>query len=254
MQFVNVLRILLAATAPLTLAVPPPSAVELFGEAPPQRLEDASPMDNMIAEIQEDAQRASAYTGIERIDDAVIVAVRGAPRQQFVPERNRSLAYANHPLPIGHGQTISQPFIVALMTQLLDLEPHHRVLEIGTGSGYQAAVLARLAAEVYSIEIVPELAADASKRLARLGYDNVQVSAGDGWRGWPEQAPFDRVIVTAVGEQIPPALIEQLTADGRLVMPLGERHGYQELIVYSKRSGEIRSTLPVRFVPLTGGP
>ena len=195
MQFVNALRVLLAVTAPLTLAA------ELFGEAPPQRLEDASPMDNMIAEIQQDAQRTSAYTGIERIDDAVIVAVRGAPRQQFVPERNRSLAYANHPLPIGHGQTISQPFIVALMTQLLDLEPHHRVLEIGAGSGYQAAVLARLAAEVYSIEIVPELAAAASKRLARLGYDNVQVSAGDGWRGWPEQAPFDRVIVTAVASR-----------------------------------------------------
>lgn len=239
---------LAAIAAPLALAG------EAFGEAPPQRVEDPAPMDNMIAEIQADAARTSTYTGVARIGEAVVDAMRGAPREQFVLERTRSLAYANHPLPIGHGQTISQPFIVALMTQLLDVKPHHRVLEIGTGSGYQAAVLARLAAEVFSIEIVPELADSASERLAKLGYDNVHVLAGDGWRGWPEQSPFDGVIVTAVGEEIPPALMEQLTADGLLVMPLGPQDGYQELVVYSKRTGELRRTLPVRFVPLTGGP
>ena len=248
MQFVKTLPLALALALALTAAAVP------FGEAPPERLEDPSPMDNMIAEIQADAKRTASHTGIERIEDAVLDALRAAPREQFVLERTRSLAYANHPLPIGHGQTISQPFIVALMTQLLDVQPHHRVLEIGTGSGYQAAVLGRLAAEVYSIEIVAELAASASKRLARLGYDNVKVLAGDGWRGWPEQAPFDRVIVTAVGERIPPALIEQLTDDGHLVMPLGPANGYQELSVYSKRDDTTLRKLPVRFVPLTGGP
>ncbi|MDE0177239.1 MAG: protein-L-isoaspartate(D-aspartate) O-methyltransferase, partial [Gammaproteobacteria bacterium] len=166
--------------------------------------------------------------------------------------RNRSLAYANHPLPIGHGQTISQPFIVAIMTEVLNVEPHHKVLEIGTGSGYQAAVLSHLAAEVYTIEIVPELAETATKRLRRLGYDNVYVRTGDGWYGWPEHAPFDGVIITAVSDEIPPALLEQLTDDGLLVMPLGDDDGFQELVVYSKRTGVSTPLFPVRFVPLTG--
>ncbi len=208
----------------------------------------------MIAEIQADARRTASYTGIERIGDAVISALRATPRERFVPQHNRSLAYANHPLPIGHGQTISQPFIVAIMTQVLEVQPHHRVLEIGTGSGYQAAVLAHLAAEVFTIEIVPELAATARERLAAQGYETVRVLTGDGWRGWPEHAPFDAIIVTAVGERIPPALIEQLADDGRLVMPIGEQDGYQELAVYAKASDAIRHLFPVRFVPLTGGP
>ena len=209
-------------------------------------------MDRMIAEIQADAMRTAGYTGRSRISAPVIDALRDTPREHFVPERTRSLAYANHPLPIGHGQTISQPFIVAIMTEVLDVKPHHRVLEIGTGSGYQAAVLSHLAATVHTIEIVPELGAAARSRLESLGFENVEVRIGDGWYGWPEQAPFDAVIITAVADAIPPALVEQLTDDGRLVMPLGDPDGYQELIVYDKRSDRSTTLFPVRFVPLTG--
>ena len=219
-------------------------------EAPPAHTQ----MEDMIAEIQADAGRTASYTGVQRIGAAVVDAIRATPRERFVPARNRPAAYANHPLPIGHGQTISQPFIVALMTELLQVRPTHRVLEIGTGSGYQAAVLAELAAAVYTVEIVPELAASARDRLAVLGYDNVRVRAGDGWQGWAEHAPFDSVMVTAVGETIPPALLDQLGEDGRLVMPIGPSDGDQELVVYSKRDGRKRGVLPVRFVPLTGGP
>ncbi len=211
-------------------------------------------MEQMIAEIQDDTARTAAYTGIERIDPRVIEAIRATPREQFVPPRSRSLAYANHPLPIGHGQTISQPFIVAIMTHALGIEAGHRVLEIGTGSGYQAAVLAALAEEVYSIEIVTALADAARQRLADLGYGNVRVLAGDGWNGWPEHAPFDGVIVTAVGPEIPPKLLEQLAPNGRLVMPVGDPDGFQELIVYDNGTGETTTLFPVRFVPLTGGP
>ena len=213
---------------------------------------EETPMDRMIAEIQRDAGHTASYTGVDRIGTAVIGALRATAREEFVPPRSRSLAYANHPLPIGHGQTISQPFIVAIMTEVLKLAPDHRVLEIGTGSGYQAAILSRLAAEVYTIEIVPELAASARDRLARLGYENVRVRAGDGWYGWPEQAPFDSIMITAVSDEIPPALVEQLADDGLLVMPLGAEHGFQELVVYAKRTGETRPLFPVRFVPLTG--
>ena len=211
-------------------------------------------MERMLEAIGEDASRTAAYTGIERISPAVLDALRATPRDLFVPPRSRGLAYANHPLPIGHGQTISQPFIVAIMTELLALAPHHRVLEIGTGSGYQAAVLAPLAKQVLTIEIVPALAASAAERLAELGYANVEVRQGDGWRGWPDAAPFDGIIVTAVAERIPPALIEQLASDGRLVMPLGPTVGFQELVVYHKRDERLQRLFPVRFVPLTGGP
>ena len=211
-----------------------------------------SPMARMISEIQMDALRTESYTGIDRIGEAVVGALRATLREEFVLPRNRSLAYANHPLPIGHGQTISQPFIVAIMTEVLNVEPHHKVLEIGTGSGYQAAVLSHLAAEVYTIEIVPELAETARKRLERLGYDNVFVRAGDGWYGWPDHAPFDGVIITAVSDEIPPALVEQLSDDGLLVMPVGDDDGFQELVVYSKRTGVTTPLFPVRFVPLTG--
>ena len=211
-------------------------------------------MNQMIAEVQDDTARTASYTGIERIDSRVIDALRQTPREEFVLPRSRSLAYANHPLPIGHGQTISQPFIVALMTHALRIEPGQRVLEIGTGSGYQAAVLAALADHVYTIEIVAALAETARQRLADLDYDNVSVLAGDGWNGWPEHAPFDGVIVTAVGREIPPALLEQLALNGRLVMPVGDPDGFQELVVYDRGSGETTTLLPVRFVPLTGGP
>ena len=241
----GILIVLVAAHGGGAWAQPPPTA-----EAPVAKTR--SPMATMIEEIQADARRTELHTGYGRIGDAVIGAIRATPRERFVPIRNRPAAYANHPLPIAHGQTISQPFIVALMTEMLNVEPNHRVLEIGTGSGYQAAVLAALAANVYTVEIIPELAVTARDRLAALGYDNVRVRVGDGREGWAEHAPYDRVMVTAVGERIPAALVEQLTDDGLLVMPIGPRDGYQELARYDKRSGRTQRSLPVRFVPLTG--
>ncbi len=186
-------------------------------------------------------------------DDAVLAAMRDVPRHRFVPENLRAEAYADRPLPIGHGQTISQPFIVAYMTQHLALRPGMRVLEIGTGSGYQAAILAHLGAEVWSIEIVPALAAAAVKNLQAAGYDGVRVRSGDGYRGWPEAAPFARIIVTCSPEAIPAPLIAQLGEGGRLIIPVGERND-QSLVVLEKRDGVItrRAVMPVRFVPMTG--
>lgn len=210
-------------------------------------------MENLFEEIQRDTRETRAYTGRDSLSVTVLNAMRQVDRSLFVPEGSELFAWENRPLPIGYGQTISQPFIVALMTDLLDPEPQHRVLELGTGSGYQAAVLAGLVAEVYTIEIVPELAAAAASRLETLGYDNVTVRSGDGWHGWPEAAPFDRIIVTAVAEQVPPALIEQLRSGGRLVMPIGPRHGGQNLTVIEKTDQGLIETqvLPVQFVPLT---
>jgi protein-L-isoaspartate(D-aspartate) O-methyltransferase len=175
-------------------------------------------------------------------------------RHVFVPEAERDLAYADHPVPIGHGQTVSQPYVVAFMTQALELQPSHRVLEIGTGSGYQAAILAELAQEVYTIEIVQELGARARATLETLGYKNAHVRIGNGYLGWPEHAPYDRVIVTAAPEEIPLALIEQLRVGGVMAIPVGT--GDQELRVLrrTERGLETISTLPVRFVPMVGKP
>ncbi len=200
---------------------------------------------SLIQEIEHDYRNTASLTGIKEMQPLVKAAMQTVPRHQFVPKSRQSQAYINHPLPIGHGQTISQPFIVALMTDLLDAAPNDRVLEIGTGSGYQAAVLA---------EIVEALAETARDRLAHLGYDNVEVRAGDGNYGWPEAAPFDGIIVTAAGS-VPAALIEQLKAGGRLVIPIEHRAGVQELIVINKHEDGTtsrRAVLPVRFVPLTG--
>jgi len=182
----------------------------------------------------------------------VLEAMRSVPRHLLVPENVRAAAYQDRPLPIGYGQTISQPFIVAFMTEKLDPQPGDRVLEIGTGSGYQAAILSGLVKEVYTIEIVEELARRAERDLAELGYDNVHVRAGDGYLGWPEAAPFDSIIVTCAPEQIPPALVEQLREGGRMVIPVGR--GIQELYLMQKKDGkvEVQSILPVRFVPMTG--
>jgi protein-L-isoaspartate(D-aspartate) O-methyltransferase len=183
-----------------------------------------------------------------------MAALGRVPRHRFV-EAAPATAYANRPLPIGHGQTISQPFIVALMTDLIEPRPDQVVLEIGTGSGYQAAVLAELVARVYTIEIVPELARSAAARLAELGYDGVEVRAGDGWHGWPEHGPYDAIVVTAAGPDIPPALVEQLKPGGRMVLPLRGAGGAEQLTVVTKRvDGGIdsRDVLPVMFVPLTG--
>ena len=185
-------------------------------------------------------------------DALVLAAMRKVPRHEFVPAAARPAAYGDHPLPIGHGQTISQPYIVAFMTEALGLKGGEKVLEVGTGSGYQAAVLAQLASAVYSIEIVAPLADEARERMARLGYRNVHVRAGDGYKGWTEAAPFDAIMVTAAAPRIPEPLKQQLKDGGRLVIPVGDE--YQELVVLTRQGDrfEERRVLPVRFVPMTG--
>ena len=188
-------------------------------------------------------------------NNAVLEAMGRVPRHRFVLPRWEAAAYDDGPLPINAGQTISQPYIVALMTQLADPKPGDRVLDIGTGSGYQAAVLAEMGAQVYSIEIVPELAAEAKKRLAELKYDKVEVRAGDGYRGWPEKAPFRAIILAAAAPQVPKPLIEQLAVGGRLVIPVGEEDGVQVLLVITKQAdGTLKreTVAPVAFVPMTG--
>ena len=186
---------------------------------------------------------------------ATLAALRKVPRHLFVPDELQPQAYDDHPLPIGHGQTISQPCIVACMTEQIAPTSTTRVLEIGTGSGYQAAVLAEICAEVFTIEIIPDLADRAAALLRQLGYKNIQGSTGDGWKGWPEAAPFDAIIVTAAANTIPPPLLAQLKDGGRLIIPVGPRAGAQDLILVTKQGGKIsrRSLLPVRFVPFVRG-
>ena len=186
-------------------------------------------------------------------DTRVLTAMETIPRERFVPPGARSQAYDDVPLAIGFNQTISQPYIVAYMTEVLDVRDSHRVLEIGTGSAYQAAVLGKLAREVWTIEIVPELAASASELLRGLGLNNVHVRLGDGYSGWPEQAPFDRIMATAAPDEIPAPLIEQLAVGGRLVIPVGSQGGPQWMMVVERSSNRVvqNRTIPVQFVPLT---
>ena len=191
--------------------------------------------------------------GVE--DAGVLRAMRAVPRHLFVPERHRDAAYADQPLPIGLGQTISQPYIVALMTELLGIEPGDRVLEVGTGSGYQAAVASQLADSVFTIEILEELAAAAADRLGRLGYRNVVARQGDGYFGWADHAPFDGILVTAAAGHVPPPLVAQLAPGGRMVIPVGGVFQVQHLVLVEKTAGgqvRTRNVLPVSFVPLVG--
>jgi len=187
-------------------------------------------------------------------DARVLTAMTRVPRHEFVPASQRPLAYEDGPLPIGHGQTISQPYVVAFMTAALNPQPSDRVLEIGTGSGYQAAVLSGLVAEVYSVELVASLAQRARADLQRLGYGNVQVRCGDGYLGWPEAAPFDAVIGTCAPEQVPKVLVDQLKVGGRMILPVGPQGGGQELILLRKTTSglERQAVMPVRFVPMVG--
>ena len=207
----------------------------------------------LLADIDAEMRLTAPYTGRKKLTAEVRAAMAEVPRGEFVSGAEQELAWDNRPLPIGHGQTISQPFIVALMTDLLDPKPHDVVLEIGTGSGYQAAILGKLVARVYSIEVVEELASTASQRLARLGYANVEVRCGDGARGWPEHGPYDGIMVTAAAPEVPPALVLQLAKGGRMVIPIGHPQAEQILTVLHKDArGEVIEDplLPVAFVPL----
>lgn len=214
-------------------------------------------LDVLLDEIRDEVWDTRQLTGRHALERRVVEALRQVPRHEFVPSELQAGAYANRPLPIGHGQTISQPYIVALMTDLIQPEPDHTVLEIGTGSGYQAAVLSKLVKQVYSMEIVEELATEAGARLRRMGYDNVEVRHANGRLGWPEHAPYDAVLVAAAARWIPQALIDQIRPGGTLVIPVGPWHAAQELIVVKKQQDgrvEQRRVLPVAFVPLTGDP
>jgi protein-L-isoaspartate(D-aspartate) O-methyltransferase len=208
----------------------------------------------LLKEVDAMARDTGAETGRTVFSERVMAAMAKVPRHSFVPAIYGALAYANRPLPIGHGQTISQPYIVALMTDLLDTKAGDVVLEIGTGSGYQAAVLAELALQVYSVEIIEPVAKHAAALLQKLGYRNVETRINDGYKGWPERAPFDAIIVTAAAPQVPPALLAQLKPGGRMVIPIGEKNEVQFLHVLVKGTdGAIltQRSLPVRFVPLT---
>lgn len=207
----------------------------------------------MVDEVDAMYAATRAETGLAAMSPPVRAALARVERHRFVPASQRNAAYGNHPLPIGAGQTISQPYIVALSTDLIAPRAGQTVLEIGTGSGYQGAVLAEIVARVYSIELIADLGRAAAERLAAAGYANVEVRIGDGYAGWPEKAPFDGIVVTAAAAQVPPALIEQLKPGGRMVIPVGASYAVQELVVVTKRADgtlEQRRVLPVRFVPL----
>jgi len=209
----------------------------------------------LVMEISQDVTDTRGYIGKNSLDERVMRVLGTVGRHRFVPADLQSQAYENRPLPIGYGQTISQPYIVALMTDLLNPSAGDVVLEIGTGSGYQAAILSRLVKQVYSIEIIPELAKSASKRLQRLGFENVEVKNADGYHGWQEHAPFDAIIVTAASSHIPPPLVSQLKPGGIMMIPVGPVFQVQQLTLVTKsRGGKLttRQVLPVRFVPFTG--
>jgi len=235
-------RRLLAAA---TIVMSPASAQADDFDAKRARLAD-----EVVAQVEQTRRES----GLAALSPCVDQAIRTVPRHRFVPDDVAADAYANRPLPIGLGQTISQPFIVALMTELANPDPNARVLEVGTGSGYQAAVLAQCVGKVYSIEIVKPLGERATALLASLDVRNVEVRVGDGYKGWPEAAPFDAIVVTAAPDHVPQPLVDQLAPRGRMVIPVGSRHGVQELLVITKDAegrAVTRKTMSVRFVPLT---
>ena len=211
--------------------------------------------EQMVREIENDVRETAFYIGKKSFDERVMDAMAKVPRHAFVPNSERDQAYVNRPLPIGYGQTISQPYIVALMTDLLDIQPGDTVLEVGTGSGYQAAVLAELTPNVFSIEIIEALSQRARQVLKQQGYENVKTRLGDGYYGWQEHAPFDGIVVTAASSHIPPPLVQQLKRGGRMIIPVGSRFMTQYLILVEKDQQDkihTRQILPVRFVPLVG--
>jgi protein-L-isoaspartate(D-aspartate) O-methyltransferase len=216
----------------------------------------ASQRARMVADVEQMYAETRSETGLPAMSAAVRSALRNVERHRLVPAAEASRAYRNHPLPIGAGQTISQPYIVALSADLLQPKPSDVVLEIGTGSGYQAAVLAEIVAKVYTIEIIPSLGNEARRRLEELGYGNVEVRIGDGYAGWPEKAPFDGIVVTAAAPRVPQALVDQLKPGGRMVIPVGGTGDIQFLKLLTKRADggvEEKKVLPVRFVPLVPG-
>ena len=210
----------------------------------------------MVLDVNDMVHATRTHLDKEKLDEKVLQMMAKVPRHKFVPKNNIQYAYENRPLSIGYGQTISQPYIVAIMTDLLELKPNSRVLELGTGSGYQAAILSGLVKEVFTIEIVKPLGLIAEERLARLGYDNVTVKIGDGYYGWKDQAPFDAIVVTAAGSHIPSSLSKQLKVGGRMIIPVGTMFMTQQLLLVTKQDKDkliTRQILPVRFVPVTGG-
>ena len=210
----------------------------------------------MVAEVEAMVAETRGLTGVAALSPRVRAALGKVERHRLVPEAQRALAYRNHPLPIGQGQTISQPYIVALSTELIAPQPQHVVLEVGTGSGYQAAILAEIVQRVFTIELLEPLGKEAEQRLSTLGYRNIEVRIGDGYKGWPEKAPFDAIIVTAAAPRVPEALLAQLKPGGRMVIPVGASRDEQELLLIVKTAVgaiEQKSVLPVRFVPLVPG-
>lgn len=210
-------------------------------------------MENMIREIENEVAFTRRYIGKDKLDDRVMAAMRAVPRHEFVPSNQQLLAYINGPLAIGHGQTISQPYIVALMTDMMNVNEDSVVLEIGTGSGYQAAILSTLVKQVYTMEVIPELMESAQEKFKSLGYHNIECCLGDGHEGWAEHAPYDAIMVTAAADGIPEALVEQLKPDANLVIPVGPTFGPQELLlVHKDQEGNTttRDVLAVAFVPL----
>jgi protein-L-isoaspartate(D-aspartate) O-methyltransferase len=226
----------------------------LIGET--QAQDFAAERARMVAEVEAMYAETRSVTGLPTMSPQVRAALGKVERHRLVPPEQRALSYRNHPLPIGQGQTISQPYIVALSADLIVPQPRHVVLEVGTGSGYQSAILAETVGRVFSVEIIESLGKEAAERLKTLGYNNIEIKIGDGYKGWPEKAPFDAIVVTAAAPRVPEALIEQLKPGGRLVIPVGEPGRAQDLLLIVKTAEgkvERKAILPVRFVPLVPG-